>query len=470
MLTRSCPTKRSLVLVLWGLLVALLVGCTPSHPQSTFDTLGPVARSQATLFYILLWVGLFVFIAVTGAMLYAAIRYRRRPGQGDPDQIHGHTRLEIAWTIAPAILLIIVAIPSIIIIFDNANSPTPPEQGGLVVEAIGHQWWFEFRYPHPDNDQEEVVSANEMHIPVGEAVNLKLDSVDVIHSFWIPKLAGKVDMIPNNENTMWIQADEPGEYLGQCAEFCGVSHANMRFRVIAESRSDFEAWLRAQAAPAVEPADPLAIQGQEVFMSTQAGCRGCHTIEGTRARGEIGPDLTHFASRGYFAGSILENTRENLRKWLEDPEAMKPGNIMAQSAAYADPDRALTEPEISALIAYMSSLKAPPPSEATPTPTATRTPECVDDDIRVSLQDPGGSGKYVFGPSDLTFPAGETVTICIKAETEFHTFTVDDLGIDVSVGGGTTETLTFTFDQPGTFELICIPHEALGMKGTITVR
>ena len=346
--------KSLIGLVLLGTLVALLVGCTPSHPQSTFDTSGPIARSQATLFYLIFWAGLFVFIAVAGALLYIAIRYRRKPGdEGDPEQIHGHSRLEIAWSIAPAIVLAIVAVPSLLTIFDNANSPETPEEGGLVVDVIAHQWWFEFRYP-----DHAVVTANELHIPVGEVVNVNLDSVDVIHSFWIPKLAGKVDMVPNNLNTMWIMADEPGDYLGQCAEFCGISHANMRFRVIAEPKAEFDAWLQAQSTPAMEPVDPLAMEGRDIFMSTQAGCRGCHTIDGTRARGTTGPNLTHFASRGHFAGSILENTQEHLRKWLQDPDKEKPGNIMARDGVvFNDPERALNEPQISALIAYLMGLE-----------------------------------------------------------------------------------------------------------------
>ena len=344
--------RRSPVLVILGSFILLAVGCTPSHAQSTFDTLGPVAREQATLFYVLFWVGLFVFVAVAGAIIYAAIRFRRRPGQGDPEQIHGHTRLEIAWTIAPTLLLAVVAVPSIAAIFETANSPDPTDEGGLLVEAIGHQWWFEFRYP-----QHNVVTANEMYIPVGEAVNLELDSIDVIHSFWIPKLAGKVDMVPNNDNTMWVEADGEGEYLGQCAEFCGEAHANMRFRVIAVTREKFDAWLVEQAAPPVEPTDPLAIEGRDVFVSTEAGCRGCHTV-GTIARGKKGPDLTHFASRGHFAGSIMENTQENLQHWLEDPENMKRGNLMARDGVvFNDPDRALTAPEISALMAFLRSLK-----------------------------------------------------------------------------------------------------------------
>ena len=346
-------SKGLIGLAILGTLVVLAVGCTPSHPQSTFDTLGPVAESQAQLFYIIFWAGSFVFVVTMAGMLYAAIRYRRRPGQGDPEQIHGHTGVEIAWTIIPAIILAVIAVPTVIAIFDNENSPKPPEEGGLLVKAIGHQWWFEFVYP-----DHNVVTANELHIPVGEVINIQLESVDVIHSFWVPKLAGKVDMVPNNDNTIWLKANVAGEYFGQCAEFCGVSHANMRFKVIAQPRPEFEAWLEAQAADAVEPFDPLAKEGQELFVSRQGGCFACHTINGTeRARGETGPNLTHLASRGDFAGSIMENTQENLRKWMHDPDKMKPGNIMARDAGvFNGRDEPLTETQIEALIAYLRSL------------------------------------------------------------------------------------------------------------------
>ena len=351
---RNLLSRQLVLLVLLGALAAVLAACTPSHPQSTFDTLGPVSKSQANLFYWLFWIGMVVSVAVAGAIVYAAIKYRRRPGEGDPPQIHGNTQLEIAWTIVPALVLAAVAVPGIFAIFDMFNSPKTAAEGGLVVEVIGHQWWFEFRYP-----DHNVVTANELHIPVGEPINIELDSVDVIHSFWVPKLAGKVDMIPNTDNSMWMQANEPGDYFGQCAEFCGVSHANMRFRVIAEPKADFEAWLRAQAAPALKPTDPLALEGEELFMSRDMLCFRCHTVGGTRlARGTIGPNLTHLASRGNFAGSVMENTQENLRKWLADPAKIKPANIMAVDAeVYNGILPPLTEPQISALVAYLRSLQ-----------------------------------------------------------------------------------------------------------------
>ena len=353
----------------------LASACTPSSPQSTFDTLGPVSRNQATLFFIIFWVGAVVFIFVEGAIIYAVFRFRRRPDQGDPVQVHGNKRLEIIWTVVPALILIVAAVPTIQGIFFAANSPVPAVQGGLEVDAIGHQWWFEFRYENPSNAQEQVVFANELHIPVGEPVNVRLDSTDVIHSFWIPKLAGKVDMVPNNDNGMWIQADVAGEFFGQCAEFCGVSHANMKFKVIAESRADFDAWLAQEAASAPESTDPLAVEGKDLFRSS--GCQGCHATDsimnlgdgGKRLPGRVGPNLAHLSSRGYVAG-ILKSTsdgtivvsdalvQQNLKTWLMDPDDVKPGNIMATRAAvFTNPDRALSESQVDALVAYLMTLK-----------------------------------------------------------------------------------------------------------------
>lgn len=332
-----------------ALALAALAACTPGDPQSTFDPTGPVARSQLNLFWWIFWAAVVVFVVVEAAIVYAAIRYRRRPGDGDPEQIHGHTPLEIGWTIVPAIILAVVAVPTVLTIFDNANSPEP---GSMTVEVIGHQWWFEFRYPEYD-----FITANEMHIPLDEVVNISLDSVDVLHSFWIPKIAGKVDMIPNNINTMWIMGEESGVFLGQCAEFCGVGHANMRFRVVVEPRAEFDAWVQAQLTPAASPVDPLAADGETLF--TPSGCGGCHTVDGLRgAVGTRGPNLTHVASRSHIASGIIENTQANLRAWITDPDKVKPGNVMGTEAAvYTNPDRRLTEPQISALVAYLRSLK-----------------------------------------------------------------------------------------------------------------
>ncbi|MDP6453238.1 MAG: cytochrome c oxidase subunit II [SAR202 cluster bacterium] len=345
---------------------ALMFGCNQSHPQSTFEALGPVAQSQLNLFWVIFAAGMLVFVLVEALLIYAVIKYRRRSDDEMPHQTHGNNTLEVTWTVIPTGLLVLVIIPTIFTIFDNTNSPLPPEEGGLVVDAVGHQWWFEFRYPHPQNAEEEIVFANELHVPVGEVINIRLSSVDVIHSFWVPKIGGKVDMVPGNDNTMWLQADTPGYYYAQCAEFCGVSHALMRFRVIAEPREDFDAWLLEQASPAFESQDPLIAAGKDVFQ--QAGCAGCHATD-PDSKGRVGPNLTHLASRTTLAGGVFENRDEfdrvnssivqkNLREWLEDPDKAKPGNIMSrQAAVYTDPTKKLSEPDISALVAYLSNLK-----------------------------------------------------------------------------------------------------------------
>ncbi len=338
--------------LLAGTILALIFGCTPDHPQSTFDTVGPVSQSQALIFYIITYAGLVVFILVMAILIYSAIKFRRRQNtDADPEQIHGNNTLEIAWTVIPALLLVAVAVPSLKSLFDVTVSPEPE---AMTVNVTANQWWFRFDIPELG-----VVTANELHIPVGEVINLRLNSRDVIHSFWVPKLAGKFDMIPNNENTMWFQSDEEGIFYGQCAEFCGESHALMRFKVIVESRKEFDNWVQEQLTDANKPSDPLTQQGHDLFMSSEGGCYACHTIRGSKkAYGEVGPELTHFSSRKHLAAGIMDNTHENLISWLTDPDSIKPGNIMAKNAAvYNDSEKSLSDPEISALAAYLRSLE-----------------------------------------------------------------------------------------------------------------
>ena len=201
-------------------------------------------------------------------------------------------------------------------------------------------------------------TANEIHIPVETPVIINLRSNDVIHSFWVPKLAGKVDMVPGNKNHLWFQADEAGEYLGQCAEFCGVAHANMRFRVVAESMEDFTAWTEHQLSEPKEPIEPLAAQGKNIFMGARGGCMACHQVKGTNAMGKIGPDLTHVATRTTLAAGMTNNTQQNLKSWIRNPEKVKPGNLMSANAPiYQEDSDELTEAEISALAAYLGTLK-----------------------------------------------------------------------------------------------------------------
>ncbi len=360
-------SPRSAAAVLCLLLLAILMaGCSPSNPMSTFGTAGPIAEMQLNLFYIIFWTAVVVFVMVEGALVYAMIKFRRKPGQGIPRQVHGNERLEIAWTIAPSLVLAAIAVPTIITIFDTANLP-PGEV--MEVRVTGHQWWFEFEYPELG-----ISTANELHVPVDKTVNLTLVSDDVIHSFWVPKLFGKTDLIPGNINTMWFSADEAGDFLGQCAEFCGVSHYEMHFRVIAEDEASFNEWVANQQAPAVRPGSGTQeALGQRVFGLN--GCGTCHTISGpepedmqegrmeafmAREEGALSPypapNLTHFASRNTFAGSAEDLTDANLRMWLEDPSDVKPSTWMKELAVAYNP-MSLESEELDQLIAYLTSLE-----------------------------------------------------------------------------------------------------------------
>ena len=371
------PFFRALAIGFCVAAILALMACTPSHPQSTFDAAGPVAEKQLALFLIMFWAAVGVFVVVAGALLYTVIRFRRRAGSEEmPVQTHGNAPLEIGWTIAPALVLLVIAVPTIYYIFDIAKTPPP---GALEINVTGHQWWWEFEYPGLN-----VVTANEMHVPVDRPVKLNLRSDDVIHSFWIPKLAGKQDLIPNNVNPMRFTARKkdidtdtwPAEFFGQCAEFCGVAHANMRVRVfVEESQEAFDAWVGKyqELAKRPPPTEGEAAEGYRVFASR--GCLLCHTNTGPAPaavrqslqesfeRGEQrfpAPNLTNFGTRTTLAAGILENDPRgaNLFKWLRDPDEVKPGNRMSQLFfVYNDPDSRLTDQDISALTAYLLSLK-----------------------------------------------------------------------------------------------------------------
>jgi cytochrome c oxidase subunit 2 len=326
-----------------ALLSVVLAACSQAGPYDTLAPAGPVAERQKSLFMVVFWIAAGVFVLVEGLLVFAAIRFRQRRKDELPVQVHGNTRLEIIWTILPALILAGVAVPTVGSIFQLAVGPPP---GAMEITVTGHQWWWEVEY---ENENEGVVTANEVHIPVDEAVYLTLTSEDVIHSFWVPRLAGKQDLVPGKTEALTIQADEPGTYLGECAEYCGLSHANMRFIVVAETEEDFQAWVSGQRQASVEPsADSEAAEGLELF--TNAGCIACHAIEGVEgAEQEVGPDLSHFGSRQVLAGGILQNTPEELARWLADPPAVKPGSKM--------PDYNLTDEQIEALVTYLHSLE-----------------------------------------------------------------------------------------------------------------
>jgi len=339
--------------------VLLTAGCDLTGPQSAMDPAGPVAQAQRDLFMWTYWLSWPVMLLVAGVLAYSLWRFRTRKDEDPkalPHQTHGNIKLEVAWTIIPVILVLLVAVPTVRTIFsteyviDRANYT----DDDVIVRATGYQWWFKFEYP-----REGFVTANEMIIPVGRRVIVELDSADVLHAFWVPNLAGKRDMIPNQDNQVWFSADRPGVYFGQCAELCLGAHAYMRFRVIAKAEEDYQAWVEAfqQGAERTQlvRGDPLLEQGRTLM--AQKGCIGCHTVDGFYPGVTVGnpdfPDLTNFGLRTTVGAAIRDNTPEHLAAWLRDPQAMKPGNYMPTLWRADDPN---AEQEIEAVVAYLLSL------------------------------------------------------------------------------------------------------------------
>ncbi len=327
-------------------LLPVLAACGDDHlkryPQTTFAPVTEFARTSDWLFYLTLWFGVAVGIFVFAALGVVMWKFRYRADAPEPRQVHGNTTLEIVWTLVPAVILAIIAVPTVKAIF-KTQAPAPPD--AVRVEVIGKQWWWEFRYLAANGDT--VVSANEIHVPVGRPVELILKSDNVLHSFWVPQMGGKRDLIPNRVNRIVFTPEQPGVYYGQCAEFCGDSHALMRMRLIAHSRDGYDRWLANEAAPAVEPADSAVKIGKQLV--TQGACQGCHVIRGTNMVGRTGPDLTHFAQRRTLAAGILDNNAENLARWIRNPPEVKPGSKM--------PNLNLKEEEIRYMVAYLQSLQ-----------------------------------------------------------------------------------------------------------------
>jgi cytochrome c oxidase subunit 2 len=336
--TRWTWTRRSLGLL--GAAAAALVvsACDKAHPQTTLNPQGPVAQKMQNLFNPVFWIAVFVFVLVEGLIIFTAVKYRRRSDDERPVQVHGNTRLEVTWTILPALTLAVVGFFTVKTIFEISHVP----KNAMQINVTGHRWWWEYDYP-----QYGIKTGTELHIPAGVPVVLNLTSADVIHNFWPPALVGKLYAIPGRHNQLWFSANHPGTYYGQCAEYCGISHANMRLRVIAQTQSDFNAWVKGQQAPPPAPAASTdAASGLALFQAR--GCAGCHTINGISA-GSVGPNLTHLQSRSTFAGGIFNMTPNNLRKWLRNPPAAKPGSVM--------PNLNLSEEDITKLLAYLETLK-----------------------------------------------------------------------------------------------------------------
>lgn len=350
-------------------ITALLSACTFEGPTMTIDnTKSPENGALWSLYSLLFWLSVAVFIVVEAMLLYATIRFRRKPGDGLPKQVHGNNRLEIGWTIVPALLLIIIAVPTVQLIIKDAS---PPPADALKVRIIGHQFWWEVRYPDPadpNNRDKDLVTANEIHIPVGRTTQFALTSGDVQHSFWVPVLGGKMDLYPNRTNYIKYTPNEVGQYYGQCAELCGTAHAFMKMYVFADSDADYQKWFAAQKGQVSPTAsgtagDQAIKQGQQLVLS--ANCVTCHYIEGTNARGRVGPDLTHFGSRTTFAGAWVQNTEENLKTWIHDPATLKPGvttyanqqigngTLISRMPAYPN----YSDAELTAIARYLLSLK-----------------------------------------------------------------------------------------------------------------
>jgi cytochrome c oxidase subunit 2 len=297
---------------------------------------------------LVLSVTLTIFLIVASLLLYVLIRYRQRASDSErePAQIYGSNQIELSWTVIPILIVVMLFLSTTRVILETEAAPKP--SGALDVTVIGHQFWWEYRYPKLG-----VVTANELHVPVSDPAKptptyLSMSSADTDHSFWVPRLAGKMDLIPNRLNTMWIDPQQAGLYLGQCAQYCGTQHAKMLLRVYAQSPEDFAAWIRQQQRPAAQDlsGDRAAVEGQTVFM--HSACINCHAVAGTVATGRFGPDLTHLASRDTIASGPVQNTPENLRKWIANPNSMKPGVLM--------PPMHLNDHDLDVITAYLTTL------------------------------------------------------------------------------------------------------------------
>ena len=316
---------------------------------SIFAPAATPARSIFDLSMLVLGVTLAIFLIVGGLLLYALIRYRSRPEHSDrePAQIYGSNQIELSWTVIPILIVVTLFLSTTRVILGTQAIPKPDT--AMNVTVIGHQFWWEYRYPSLG-----VVTANELHIPTSDPAHptptyLTMSSADTDHSFWVPRLAGKTDVIPNQINTMWIDPEQPGLYLGQCAQYCGAQHAKMLLRVYAQSPGEFSAWIEQQRQPAVQDfaGNPVAAEGQAVFMHN--ACINCHAIVGTVATGRFGPDLTHLASRDTIASGAFQNAPQNVRQWIDNPNSMKPGSLM--------PAMHLNDHDLDVITAYLTQLR-----------------------------------------------------------------------------------------------------------------
>jgi cytochrome c oxidase subunit 2 len=338
-----------LVVFFWPVIESL--ARPPAQSSSSTSVFSPVSTPADSIFGLSLFVLVVtgaIFMTVFSLLVYSAVRFRKRTDDDgrEPPQVYGSNQLELAWTVIPVLIVVVLFLTTARVIHEVQDARRPP--GAIEVTAVGHQFWWEYRYP-----QYGFVTANELHVPVSDPNRptptfLTLLSADTDHSFWVPRLAGKTDLIPNRTNHMWIDPHETGVYLGQCAQYCGTQHAKMLLRVYVEPRTDFDRWVRAQRqqVPANVPMDTSAVEGRRVFETT--ACINCHVVAGTVGNGRFGPDLTHLMSRDTIASGAAPNTPENLRLWIQNPDAIKPGSLM--------PAMNLTGQELDGVTAYLLTL------------------------------------------------------------------------------------------------------------------
>lgn len=314
-------------------------------PTTIFAPASTPADAIFGLSTLVIGVTLLIFVCVWALLIYAVIKFRKRPGDdgSEPAQVYASNQVEIAWTVIPILIVVVLFLASARVITGIQNADRQADS--VQVVAVGHQFWWEYRYPALG-----VVTANELHVPVSDPAQptptfITLLSADTDHSFWIPRLGGKTDLIPNRVNSTWIDPYKTGLYLGQCAQYCGTQHAKMLLRVYVDSRDGFDRWVRQQREPA--PEQSQVVEGQRVFQST--ACINCHAVSGTVATGRFGPDLTHLMSRDTIGSGIVPNTVENLRAWIQNPESLKPGSRM--------PSMQLTDRELDAVTAYLATLR-----------------------------------------------------------------------------------------------------------------
>ena len=317
---------------------------SPETP-SIFSPASTPADSIYHLSLFVLAVCLGIFIVVFSLLAYSVIKYRRRASDDghEPPQIYGSNQMELAWTVIPVLIVVVLFLATARVIHAVEDARFPP--GTTEITAVGHQFWWEFQYP-----EQGFIAANELHVPVSDTrhptpTHITLLSADTDHSFWVPMLAGKTDLIPNRTNSMWIDPHETGTYVGQCAQYCGTQHAKMLLKIVVQSREDFDKWASEQHQPA-QTSDSVA-KGRQVFEAT--ACVNCHTVSGTNAHGKFGPDLTHLMSRTTIAAGAAQNTRENLRQWVKDPDTIKPGALM--------PAMQMNEQDLDAVTDYLLSLR-----------------------------------------------------------------------------------------------------------------